>query len=152
MLKGLPQDMWLDVEDFSSFERSGVKIWAVLDCSYRTEDDGITIIDWKTGKTTSGNVPMQLSCYAMYAMDRWGLEDPSDIGLIEYSLLVDKPTEFSISDTDIESTKAYIAGSVADMRSLLSDRTSNTPKEEDAFRRIEDGEACADCNSQKVCR
>ena len=70
MLKELPQQRWLEVEDFSSFNLNNTKIWAVLDCSFRTDDGGITIIDWKTGRGASEDVSMQLSCYAMYAMDK----------------------------------------------------------------------------------
>jgi hypothetical protein len=32
MLKELPQQSWLEVEDFSSFNLNNTKIWAVLDC------------------------------------------------------------------------------------------------------------------------
>jgi hypothetical protein len=52
MLKELPQENWLEIEDFSFFYLDGKKIWAVIDCSFRNQD-GITIIDWKTGKTES---------------------------------------------------------------------------------------------------
>jgi hypothetical protein len=65
MLKNLRQEMWLEVEDFSSFNLNNTKIWAVLDCSFRTDDGGVTIIDWKTGRSMSEDVSMQLSCYAM---------------------------------------------------------------------------------------
>ena len=34
----------------------------------------------------SEDVSMQLSCYAMYAMDKWGV-DPENVKLIEYNLL-----------------------------------------------------------------
>ncbi len=73
MLKEIPQQMWLEVENFSSFNLNNSKIWAVLDCSFRTEDGGVTIIDWKTGRSMSDDVSMQLSCYAMYAMEKWGV-------------------------------------------------------------------------------
>jgi hypothetical protein len=35
MLKELPRQTWLEVEDFSSFNLDKTKIWAVLDCSFR---------------------------------------------------------------------------------------------------------------------
>ena len=41
MLKEIPSKMWLEVEDFSSFKLNDTKIWAVLDCSFRTEDDSL---------------------------------------------------------------------------------------------------------------
>jgi hypothetical protein len=88
LLKDLPQENWLEVENFSFFHLDGLKIWAVLDCSFRT-DDGVTIIDWKTGRATSNDISLQLSCYAMYSQDKWGIK-PENIRLIEYNLLSDQ--------------------------------------------------------------
>ena len=150
MLKELPQQMWLEVEDFSSFNLNSTKIWAVLDCSFRNEDGGITIIDWKTGRSMSEDVSMQLSCYAMYAMKKWGV-DPEKVKLIEYNLLANQGVEFNVSGAEIENTKAYIAGSIADMQSLLVDVGENVPKEERAFQQVEDERVRASCNFRKVC-
>ena len=150
MLRDLPRGMWLEVEDFSSFNLNQTKIWAVLDCSFRTDDGGVTIIDWKTGRSMSEDVSMQLSCYAMYAMDKWGI-DPENVKLIEYNLLANQGAEFNISDAEIKNTKAYIAGSIADMHSLLVDVDENVPKEEEAFLKVEDERVKADCNFRKVC-
>jgi CRISPR/Cas system-associated exonuclease Cas4 (RecB family) len=150
MLKRLPQKMWLEVEDFSSFNLDGTKIWAVLDCSFRTEDGGITIIDWKTGRSLSEDVSMQLSCYAMYAMNKWGVE-PENVKLIEYNLLANQGAEFNVAGAEIENTKTYIAGSIADMQSLLIDVDENVPKDEQAFQKIEDERLRSVCNFRKVC-
>jgi CRISPR/Cas system-associated exonuclease Cas4 (RecB family) len=150
MLKELPQQMWLEVEDFSSFNLDKTKIWAVLDCSFRTEDGGITIIDWKTGRKMSEDVSMQLSCYAMYAMQKWGV-DPEKVKLIEYNLLANQGAEFTIAAAEIENTKTYIAGSIADMHSLLVDVGENVPKEEKAFQKVGDERVRADCNFRKIC-
>jgi CRISPR/Cas system-associated exonuclease Cas4 (RecB family) len=150
MLKKLPQQMWLEVEDFSSFNLNNTKIWAVLDCSFRTEDGGITIIDWKTGRTMSQDVSMQLACYAMYAMEKWGV-DPEKVKLIEYNLLANQGAEFNVSSAEIENFKTYIAGSVADMQSLLVDVDENVPKEESAFLKMKDEGTRANCNFRKVC-
>jgi hypothetical protein len=132
MLKELPGQMWLEVEDFSSFYLGQTKIWAVLDCSFRTED-GITIIDWKTGEGTTENVSLQLACYAMYAMEQW------------------QAAEFFITQAEIENAKAYILGSISDMQSLLSDVENNVPKEEKSFQKIEDERIRTNCNFRKVC-
>ena len=150
MLKELPQQMWLEVEEYSSFKLNDIKIWAVLDCSFRTEDGGITIIDWKTGRRMSDDVSTQLSCYAMYALEKWGV-DPKRVKLIKYNLLTNQGVEFVIGRDEIENTKAYIAGSIADMQSLLVDVGENVPKEEDAFEKVEDERVRADCNFRKVC-
>jgi hypothetical protein len=92
MLKGIPQENWLEIEDFSFFYLDAKKIWAVIDCSFRT-DDGITIIDWKTGRKTTGDSSLQLSCYAMYGREKWNVK-PEKIRLVEYNLLSDQKAEF----------------------------------------------------------
>ncbi len=150
MLKELPRKMWLEVEDFSSFNLNNTKIWAVLDCSFRTEDGGVTIIDWKTGRSMSKDVSMQLSCYAMYAMEKWGV-DPENVKLIEYNLLANQGVEFTVGASEIENTKTYIAGSIADMQSFLVDVVNNMPKEESAFLKMQDEGTRANCNFRKVC-
>ncbi len=150
ILKALPQEMWLEVEDFSSFNLNNTKIWAVLDCSFRTEDGGITIIDWKTGRSMSEDVSMQLSCYAMYAMKKWGI-DPEKVKLIEYNLMANQGAEFTVTGVEIENTKGYIAGSIADMQSLLVDVDENVPREEAVFRKVEDDRIRDRCNFRKVC-
>ena len=150
MLKELPQQMWLEVENFSSFNLNNTKIWAVLDCSFRTADGGVTIIDWKTGRTMSQDVSMQLACYAMYAMEKWGV-DPESVKLIEYNLLANQGVEFTVGMPEIENTKTYIAGSIADMQSFLVDVVNNMPKEESAFLKMQDEGTRANCNFRKVC-
>jgi CRISPR/Cas system-associated exonuclease Cas4 (RecB family) len=150
MLKELPKQMWLEVEDFSSFNLDNTKIWAVLDCSFQTEDGGITIIDWKTGRKTSEDVSMQLSCYAMYATEKWGV-DPEKVKLIEYNLLANQGAEFTVGASEIENTKTYIAGSIADMQSLFVFFGENVTKEENAFQKVEDERTRANCNFRKVC-
>ena len=151
MLKELPQQMWLEVEDFSSFNLDSTKIWAVLDCSFRTDDSGVTIIDWKTGRSMSEDVSMQLSCYAMYAMQKWGV-DPEKVKLIEYNLLANQGAEFTVSPAEIENTKTYIAGSIADMQSTLVDVDNNVPKEEEAFQKVKGDRIRSSCNFKKVCQ
>jgi CRISPR/Cas system-associated exonuclease Cas4 (RecB family) len=121
-----------------------------LDCSFRTKDGGVTIIDWKTGRSMSEDVSMQLACYAMYAMDKWGV-DPEKVKLVEYNLLANQGVEFSVGVSEIENTKTYIAGSIADMQSVLVDVVNNMPKEESAFLKMQDEGTRANCNFRKVC-
>jgi hypothetical protein len=52
MFQKLPRENWLEIEDPSFFYLDGIKIWAVIDCSFRSEDE-ITIIDWETGRSTT---------------------------------------------------------------------------------------------------
>ena len=149
MLRELPRERWLEVEDFSSFYLEGTKIWAVIDCSFQT-GDGVTIIDWKTGRGTNEDFSLQLSCYAMYGVEKWGTE-PEKIKLVEYNLLSDQSAEFSVTVGEIANTKAYIKGSIADMQSLLVDIENNIPKEEESFNRVDDERIRERCNFRKVC-
>jgi len=149
MLKDLPQKNWLEVEDFSFFYLDGKKVWAVIDCSFRTED-GITIIDWKTGRTASSDVSLQLSCYAMYGQEKWGVR-PEKLRLIEYNLLSDQKAEFVVTEGEIANTTGYMRGSIADMQSLLVDVEKNKPKDEAFFKRVEDDKLRDRCNFKKVC-
>ena len=93
---------------------------------------------------------MQLACYAMYAMEKWGV-DPENVKLIEYNLLANQGVEFSVGTSEIENTKTYIAGSIADMQSLSVDAGNNVPKEEESFQKVEDERVRAGCNFRKVC-
>jgi CRISPR/Cas system-associated exonuclease Cas4 (RecB family) len=113
-------------------------------------DGGVTIIDWKTGRKMSEDVSMQLSCYAMYATEKWGV-DPEKVKLIEYNLLANQGVEFGISGAEIKNAKIYIAGSIADMQSLLLDVDENVPKEEEAFQKVEDDRIRSGCNFRKIC-
>ncbi len=148
-LKELPIQNWLEVEDFSFFHLNGAKIWAVIDCSFRTED-GVTIIDWKTGRGTTNDVSLQLSCYAMYGMEKWGIS-PEKIKLVEYNLLSDQGTEFFATPGELADTKSYIEGSIADMQSLLVDLGNNTPKDEIYFSKVKEDRTRDRCNFRKVC-
>jgi hypothetical protein len=65
--------------------------------------------------------------------------------------LANQGAEFTVGASEIESTKTYIAGSIADMQSLSVDVDENVPKEEESFQKIGDGRLKADCNFRKVC-
>ncbi len=149
MLKNLPQEVWLEIEDFSFFYLDDIKIWAVLDCSFRN-NEGITIIDWKTGRSIAEDISLQLSCYAMYGRYKWKIK-PEKITLIEYNLLTNQKGVFGITEGEIKDTLAYIKGSVADMRSLLVDAKNNIPKDEEFFKKIKDDRIRDRCNFRKVC-
>ena len=149
MLRNISRQNWLEIENFSFFHLDGTKIWAVLDCSFRTKD-GITIIDWKTGRGSGSDLSLQLSCYAMYGIEKWEIK-PEDIKVVEYNLLSNQSAEFSITEGEIDNTRAIIKGSIADMQSLLIDVGNNIPKEEKFFSKIRDDNMRQRCNFRKVC-
>ena len=71
--------------------------------------------------------------------------------LIEYNLFANLGSEFTVGAAEIENTKTYIAGSVANMQSLLVDVGDNVPKDEEAIQKVEDERVRGSCNLRKVC-
>src|SRR4030043_419909 len=149
-LKSHRKDGWLEVEEFSSFDLDRTKINLVIDCAIK-EGEGIYIYDWKTGKSLSEDLSIQLGCYALYAMEKWNVS-PESLSIIEYNLSFDKSNWFSVSQEEIKGMRGYINGSIKDMQSLLIDVSNNIPMEEDRFSKIEDEHIISRCNYKKVCR
>jgi hypothetical protein len=149
-LKSHRKDGWLEVEEFSSFLLDHTGINLVIDCAIK-EGEGIYIYDWKTGRSLSEDLSIQLGCYALYAMEKWNVP-PESLSVIEYNLSFDKSNWFSVSQEEMKGMKGYINGSIKDMQSLLTDLSNNLPVEEDRFSKIEDQHVTSRCNFRKVCR
>ena len=149
-LKSHPRDVWLEVEEFSSFHLDNTRINLAIDCAIKEGDD-VYLYDWKTGKSLSEDLSIQLACYALYAMEKWHVH-PESLRIIEYNLSFDKANWFSVTDGEVEDIKGYIKGSVKDMQSLLTDIENNIPLEEERFSKVEDDRVGLRCNFRKVCR
>ena len=149
-LKSHPRDGWLEVEEFSSFHLENIRINLVIDCAIKEEDD-IYIYDWKTGKSLSEDLSIQMGCYALYALGKWQAKSES-VKVIEYNLSFEKSNWFTVTDEEIEAIKGYVRGSVKDMQSLLFDVEGNVPFDEDRFSKVEDEQVSLRCNFRKVCR
>jgi len=149
-LKSHQKEGWLEVEEFSSFYLDDVKIMLAIDCAIREGED-IYIYDWKTGRSISEDLPVQLSCYAFYAIGKWKIP-PEHLKIIEFNLLFNKSNWFTTSQTEIGSIKGYIRGSIKDMQSLLGDIENNIPMEEEHFSKVEDERVSLRCNFKKICK
>ena len=149
-LKSLGQEGWLEVEEFSSFQLDRIKVNVVIDCAVK-EKDGIIIYDWKTGKSLSEDLSIQLACYAFYGVQKWNLA-PDSLKVVEYNLFSNKANSFSVTMGELEGIKGYIQGSVKDMQSLLKDPEKNVPLSEDQFAKVADQGVMNRCNFKKVCR
>jgi hypothetical protein len=122
----------------------------VIDCSIREGDD-ILLYDWKTGKSLSEDLSVQLSCYSLYALEKWNI--PSEhLKVIEFNLSFNKANWFSITKEHAENSKGYIKGSIKEMQSLLIDAEKNIPMEEERFSKVEDEMVSNRCNFRRVCR
>jgi hypothetical protein len=149
-LKAHRKEGWLEVEEFSSFQLDGTKIMLAIDCAIQ-EDGYVVIYDWKTGKSLHDDLSIQLSCYALYAIQKWQIP-PERLKIIEFNLLFNKPSWFSVSQQDVEDIQGYIRGSIKDMQSLLFDVGSNAPLEEDRFSKVTDEKTSFRCNFRRVCK
>ena len=149
-LRSHSKEDWLEVEEFSSFRLDNIKINLVIDCAIREGDD-ICLYDWKTGKSLSEDLSIQLSCYSLYAMERWEIP-PERLHITEFNLSFDKANWFVIGAEQVEETKGYIKGSIKDMQSLLVDSEKNIPLEEERFSKVENERISSRCNFRKVCR
>lgn len=149
-LKSHSKDQWLEVEEFSSFHLDNIKINLAIDYAIK-EINEVIIYDWKTGKSIPEDLPIQLSCYALYTMGKWHIP-PESLRIIEYNLSFNKKSWFSVTRGEVEDIKAYIRGSIKDMQSLLTDFENNIPLEEDRFSKVEDERISQRCNFRKVCK
>ena len=149
-LAALPRDAWLEVEEFSSFDLDGLRVWVKLDASHRLPEGGVRIIDWKTGRLSSEQDLVQLACYALYATRTWGVS-PRDVRMLEYNLASDEVMSYAVSEESLADIAGYIHGSAADMARLLTDPERNTPLPEDAFAASGSERSCARCKYRKVC-
>ena len=149
-LRARPRDSWLEIEQLGQFTLDDIPIWAKIDCSYR-DGDRVRIIDWKTGRSMADKTTLQLVCYALYAHEKWGVPIES-VDASEVYLLAGRTNDYVVSPIDLDDTRAYIRGSVADMHSLLADVTHNEPMAEAAFERTESEGACRRCNFLRLCR
>jgi hypothetical protein len=149
-LKSQGKEGWLEVEEFSSFHLDNVRITLIIDCAVKKEN-AIIIYDWKTGKSISEDLSLQLCCYAFYAMEKWHLP-PDSLQVIEYNLHSNKANSFLVTSGEVEGVKGYIRGSIKDMQSLLADPENNIPLDEDRFSKVQDERISLRCNFRKVCK
>jgi len=148
-LGALPRADWLEIEQLSSFELDGVKIWVKLDCSHR-DGPAVRVLDWKTGRVSGEDQTVQLGCYALYGVLRWGTA-PGDVRMAEFNLAHNELLAYTVSEESLEGVKNYIRGSVADMRRLLVDAAANAPRPEEEFALAPTEEPCRRCKYRRVC-
>jgi hypothetical protein len=149
-LKSHGKEGWLEVEEFSSFDLDEIKINLVIDCAIK-EGNSTIIYDWKTGKSLSEDLSIQLAGYAFYALEKWNLP-PDSLKVVEYNLFSNTANSFSVTSREVEGIKGYMKGSVKDMQSLLKDPENNIPLPEDQFSKVENERVSLRCNFREVCR
>jgi len=138
---------WIALEDFLSFDFDGTRVYLSIDFAMK-KGDKIVLYDWKTGQERMADFDLQLSLYALYVAEKFGIA-ASDIETKIFNLAIDKVDSFKIDDARLDEMRKYVKGSVLGMKKLLRDVTENEAVEED-FEKSE-GYWCSRCNFRKVC-
>jgi hypothetical protein len=152
LARGLKPAQWLEVDagaDFSTFTLDGVKVFAIPDFAYLEADGTPVVVDWKTGKARDG-YDEQVLGYALYVTQRYRLP----LEKVRASLVyLNDGVEHAVHvDRDaMEGFKARFATSVARMREMLADPSTNTPKDVSAFPQTEELTACVRCAFRRPC-
>ena len=144
----MPREYWLETEELSCFFLDGVKIFVVLDCSYKKGEE-IFIADWKTGKIDERDTNIQLACYALYAKDKWSI-DFRKLNVTAFNLTENIQYNLKLSSDLVNGMREYIRGSISDMKKLLSSVEKNKAVEKD-FPKTTNRNLCQRCNFRKIC-
>lgn len=149
MVKNIDSSLWLPIEEFQDFLFEDTKINVKLDFAYRDPDGGVTIIDWKTGKSEVAGSDVQLACYALFAINCWNV-GPERVRTIEYNLHHKRGMTGKLDAGEIEEIKEYIRKSINEMKALLVDPGENIAVE-DSFAKTINRDICSSCNFKRVC-
>jgi hypothetical protein len=152
LARGLSPKQWLEVDagaDYSTFTLEGVKVFAIPDFAYLEEDGSPVVVDWKTGKAREG-YDEQVLGYALYVSQRYRLPlERVRASLVYLNDGVEQQVQ--VDPEAVEAFKARFTRSVAQMRELLEDPRTNSPRDESAFPKTEDLSACAHCPFRRPC-
>lgn len=137
-----------DEKELSSFNCSGIKVYAKLDLLYKMNNKYM-IVDWKTGKEDEADY-LQLLIYAKYVAIKYNVDINDIVCRVEY-LKTNTYKEYSFTQEDIEQSNYFILGTVSTMLELLEDAELNKAKPIDNFSKCSDSEKCQNCNFKKLC-
>lgn len=150
--RSLQPNQWLEVDagaNFSTFTLDGVKVFAIPDFAYVDGSGTPVVVDWKTGKARDG-YDEQVLGYALYVSQRYNVPVEKVRASLVY-LNEGVEQDVQVDPSAMEGFRERFTRSVARMRELLADPSSNTPRDESAFPRTEDLATCARCVFRRPC-
>ena len=146
LFSDMSQECFLKIDELDSFNFEGIKVFAVPD--FAVYNEGYVLYDWKTGKPSDKDI-FQLSCYILYAVEKWKAERRT-IKVIPVYLAVDKVSLTPVKEVEEDTIKSYIKSSIEEMKSVLLNlgenaaNIENCPKTDDTWR-------CKNCKFQEIC-
>jgi len=158
-IRQTPVEDWITLEDFLSFDfpskddsagPEGTRVYLSIDFAMK-KGDGVVLYDWKTGGERKADYKLQLSLYALYVSEKFGISADKIKAKMFYLALgeLGKVDSFEVDSEGLEEVREYLRMSVLEMKKLLVDVTENEAAEED-FEKSE-GFWCSRCNFRKVC-
>jgi len=150
-IRQAPIEDWITLEDFLSFDFEGTKVFLSIDFAMKVGDK-VVLYDWKTGGERKADYKLQLSLYALYVSEKFGIPAERIRAEMFYLALGEsgKVDSFEVSLEGLEETREYLRASVLEMKKLLMDVAENEPLPEKDFEKSE-GFWCQRCNFRKVC-
>ncbi len=139
----------LECEAGSSFDYSGLKVYAVPDLLYVDTSGHVVVVDWKSGEEDESH-PEQLALYALYAHRAYGYSPARIVGRLEY-LTTGHGQEVALGAADLERAEALIARSSRAMQEYLADSARNVPLPRERFALAGDRTGCGWCNFYELC-
>lgn len=146
----LPRGSWLPMEELDHFLLDGVKVFVKPDAAWKSGEGTVEIVDWKTGRRDEEADPIQLACYAAFALEKKWAARAEDVTTTEYNLSSGHARETRMTTERLDQVKADIRASIAAMKAMLDDVASNAATES-KFPVTEDSRACRTCNFRRIC-
>lgn len=150
----------VEIEELEQIDVGGVPVWVSLDVLVSDGDEGLVVIDWKTGKAHDAEtVARQLGVYGLYVLDRYlggaGAEPAEDrVGKVRGVYANTRLGDFTtvpLTNEHLSTTRSLIEESAAAMRERLADPAANLAREEDFPRLPEGAPECARCVFRRSC-
>lgn len=116
----------------------------------REVDGRVEIFDWKTG-TESPEDEVQVTVYAAWALEQLQADPAAIDGRLVYLNDGARVERVSISPNDIENVRRLILDELGQMKRVLVDAASNTPKPPADFPMTDDRALCRRCEYREMC-
>ncbi len=148
LAKPVPVENWKLIETMQEFDFEGTLIYVKIDFAFMDEE-GLKIVDWKTGKSEDVDNEIQLDCYGLFSRDYFKIPATS-IKTVEANVNIAKENVRQMIEAKMDFAKHYLRNSIAGMKRALKDEAKNIA-EEDHFPFTENQMTCRYCNFKKVC-
>lgn len=147
-VKPVPLENWKLIETMQNFHFEGTLVYVKIDFAYMNEE-GLKIVDWKTGSSEDVDNEIQLDCYGLFSRDFFKIPTEK-IETIESNVNTGKQTARRMIEAKMDFAKHYIRNSINGMKKLLRNPEKNIAQEED-FPFTENEQTCHWCFFKKAC-